>query len=107
MGRELAYCLYMHAEYEGRHVPPAGRVVGCEYLHATIVKEIRWDGAPFPGARIDHNLVVVPIFGRIYFGELLITASSKRLTMVRMDLGSPAGGSALCASVEDNGGWSP
>jgi hypothetical protein len=103
--REYGDCLFMRAAFEGRAVPPAGRVIGCEYLHATIVKSIRWDGTPFPGSQIDLNLVIVPNFGRIFFGELLMTANSKRLTMMRMELGSPDGGFVACAEVEDNGTW--
>ena len=71
------------------------------------MRAIRWEGAPFPGAQIDQNLVVVPNFGRIFIGELLITAGSKRLTMLRLELGSPVGGCIACADIEDNGGWSP
>ena len=52
-------------------------------------------------------MVVLPTFGRVFFGELLISEFSRRLTMVRMALGSDAGGSASAGDVETNGGWSP
>jgi hypothetical protein len=105
--REHGDCLFMRSAFEGRTIPPTGRLIGCEYIHATIVRTIRWDGPPFPGAQIDQNLVVVPDFGRIFIGELLITASTKRLTMLRLDLGSPAGGSAAFSEIDINGAWSP
>jgi hypothetical protein len=105
--REYGDCFFMRSPFEGRTIPPTGRLIGCEYIHATIVRAIRWDGPPFPGAQIDQNLVVVPNFGRIFIGELLITAGSKRLTMLRLELGSPQGGAIACASIENNGGWSP
>jgi hypothetical protein len=104
--RENGDLLHMRAERPGRVVPPGGQVIRGEYLHATIVRTVRWDGEPYPGSSIEHNVVSVPNFGRIYLGELLITTSSKRLTMVRLELGSPAGGSIACAGIEDNGGWS-
>jgi hypothetical protein len=105
--KEFGDQLHMHAGFEGRAVPPGGLIVGCEYVHATIVRRVRWDGDPFPGSQIDQNLVVVPGVGRLYFGELLITATSRRLTMIRMELGSPAGGFVACATIENDGGWSP
>ena len=53
------------------------------------------------------DIVVLPTFGRVFFGELLISEASRRLTMVRMALGSDAGGSAGGGDVETNGIWSP
>ena len=76
-------------------------------IYTTIVKSIRWNGKPFPKSEIHDNMVVLPGFGRVFFGELLITEISRRLTMVRMALGSDAGGSASGGDIETNGGWSP
>jgi hypothetical protein len=74
---------------------------------ATIVKSIRWTGKPYPGATIDHHSVIVPDFGTMFFGEILISSFSRRLTMLRLELGSPVGGFVACAEVETNGTWSP
>jgi hypothetical protein len=76
-------------------------------IHTTIVKEIRWDDKPFPGARIDDNAVIVPDLGTLFFGEMLITGYERRLTMVRFDLGSPDGGWGDTVDVGSNGVWSP
>ena len=76
-------------------------------VHATIVRSIRWSGKPFPGASIDGHLVTIPEFGRLYVGELLISRDSRRLTMLRLELGSPFGGDVSGADVQDNGSWSP
>src|SRR5262249_28448752 len=88
-----------------------GHLVESSYdtLYMTVVKSIRWDGKPFPGSRIDRNHVKLPGFGRVYFGELLISSECRRLTMIRMALGSDTGGSASGADAQDNGswGWSP
>jgi hypothetical protein len=70
------------------------------------VKSITWSAQPFQGATIDNNVVTVPNFGKIFFGELLITDHSRRLTMVRMELGSPSGGEVAVAEVDSNGTWS-
>jgi hypothetical protein len=53
-------------------------------------------------------VVRVPDFGKIYFGELYITGESRRLTMVRFQLGSPHGGEVVAAEGESNGlPWPP
>jgi hypothetical protein len=78
--------------------PEANGTVKC-----TIVKEIRWDGDPHPTATIHGHVVRVPDFGKIYFGEMFITGDSRRLTMVRFQLGSPQGGEVVAAEGETNG----
>jgi hypothetical protein len=82
--------------------PEAKGTVKC-----TIVQEIRWDGAKHPDATIHGHVVDVPDFGRIYFGEMFITGESRRLTMVRCQLGSPAGGEVVVAEGESNGDGFP
>ena len=75
--------------------------------YGSIVKSIRWRGKSYPGATIDDHTVHVPDFGRIYFGEILIKNDTRRLTMMRLELGSQAGGYGAAGEVEDNGGWYP
>jgi hypothetical protein len=75
--------------------------------HGTVVKPLKWKGREFPGSAIDPespNTVSIPGFGRVFFGEITITPQSRRLTMVRLDLGSPIGGDCACADFMDNGG---
>src|SRR6185436_5304714 len=96
--------LFMTSPSGGVAAPPAGRLLqGNDTIYATIVKSITWEGQPFAGATIDNNVVIVPNFGKIFFGELLITERSRRLTMVRMELGSPSGGEVAVAEVDSNG----
>ena len=76
------------------------------YIIGTIVRRISWKGTPMPGARIDDNSIVVPEFGTIHFGEILITASERRLSMLRLQLGSPEGGAEVYSEVATNGTWS-
>jgi len=100
--------LLMKAAGRGKAAaPPSTRLVqsyGTTY--ATIVRSIKWAGDEYPGAKIEQHVVTVPDFGRIFFGELLITDLSRRLTMLRLELGSPIGGFLACAEVENNGSWS-
>ena len=105
--REHGECLFIGPAPEPQPGAPAGRSIGGRTtIYATIVKSLRWDGRPFPGARINRHAVTVPELGTIYFGEILITRSSRRLTMIRMDLGSDTGGSCCFSDVQDNGSWS-
>jgi hypothetical protein len=106
--KEYGDCLLTKSVSDGRPAPPSGRLVeGRAGIYATIVKSIRWDGAPYPGATIDHHVVTVPNFGAIYFGEIFVTRDSRRLTMMRLELGSPVGGVVAFAEVQDNGLWYP
>ncbi len=78
-----------------------------DMILATVVKGLAWLGKPFPGAEfINSNGVFIPNLGRFYFGEILIKASSRRLTMIRMQLGSPTGGDGVFIDVDTNGTWS-
>jgi hypothetical protein len=91
----------------GTSVPtPSRPIYSNGTTYATIVRSIKWAADPYPGATIEQNVVTVPDFGKIFFGELLITGLSRRLTMLRIELGSPDGGVIACAEVENNGSWS-
>lgn len=99
--------LFMKRSVGGAAAPPTGRLLSTSgTTYATIVKSIKWAGTPYPGATIDQHVVTVPELGKIFFGELLITGMSRRLTMVRLELGSPIGGAVASAEVETNGSWS-
>jgi hypothetical protein len=76
-------------------------------IYGTVVRELRWAAEPYADSRIDGHVVVIPEFGTIYFGEIFVTSSSRRLTMVRLELGSPIGGAMALAEVETNGAWYP
>ena len=75
-------------------------------VYATLVRKIEWDGPANPNATIDENTVIVKDFGRIFFGEVLISATARRVTMIRLELGSDEGGSAGGPDVDINGSWS-
>ncbi len=105
--RESGVCFFMDDSLGGAPPAPYPRLLhsgGTTY--GTIVKSIDWAGSPHPGVTIERHSLVVPEFGRIFFGEILITEDSRRLTMVRLELGSPFGGTLACAEVESNGTWS-
>ena len=99
--------LLLHSDLHGGGLlPPIGRLLRAQdTVYATVVESIEWDGPPFPGSKITDHTVRVPGFGKIVFGELLLTALSRRLTLLRLELGSPEGGDVAAAEVESNGIW--
>ncbi len=54
-----------------------------------------------------HHSVFVANFGRIFFGEVFISENTRRVMLVRFELGSDGGGSAGGPEVDTNGGYSP
>jgi hypothetical protein len=100
-------CLFLPARSADTEVtgfPEAGN----GYVKCTIVQDISWDGPAHPTAEIHGHVVRVPGFGRIYFGEMFISDHSRRLTMVRFQLGSDVGGEVVLADGESNGAtWPP
>lgn len=95
------------ATVEGHQPGRAGIVQRDGVLYTTIVKEIRWDGKPYPGAKIDGHTVMIPDFGTAFFGELLVSSSERRLTMLRFELGSPEGGWIDAGDSSSNGSFFP
>lgn len=87
---------------KGRRIPQAGG-----YIAATVVQSIKWVKKPNPDATIEGNRIFLKGFGYIYIGELLISEFSRRLTMMRLQLGSPIGAEVGCAELESNGHMYP
>ncbi len=55
------------------------------------------------GTDVQGHVVIVPQFGKIHFGELISSHGSKRITMMRLELGSPVEGQLVMASAFING----
>jgi hypothetical protein len=81
-------------------------------IFATIVKEIivHHDGTCGKHGGelvVKDNTIKVPNFGTVFFGELIIDDTYRRLTGIRLELGSPAEASLEVAGVDSNGGGAP
>lgn len=75
----------------------------------SIVKPLRWEGEPYPESTIapkQPNQVRIPGLGTVSFGEILVDRQSRRITMIRGDLGSLMGAEMAACDFQDNGGWS-
>jgi hypothetical protein len=79
-----------------------------DVVFSTIVTKLEWQkGRAYPESKpLGTNGVYIPNLGAFYFGELLIQASTRRLTMIRAELGSPTGGVVVASDVDTNGTWS-
>jgi hypothetical protein len=86
----------------------AGTIKKRKQIHATLATRLEWEGEKDPRAEIvANNVLVVENFGKIFFGELLISEGGRRLTLMRFELGSDGGGGAGGPDVDTNGSWSP
>lgn len=56
---------------------------------------------------VKDNLIIVPNFGKVFFGELIIGDHYRRLSAIRMELGSPMKASIESGGVDSNGSWGP
>jgi hypothetical protein len=55
----------------------------------------------------DQQILVVPNFGHIYLGEVHIKDNERRITMMRLELGSPVAGSIALGGGSGNGSTYP
>lgn len=108
--RKSAHSLFLSGSAATKTMPtaPALRRTDSGAVQGTIIKPLRWKGEPFPNSVIDpetRHSVKIPDLGTIYFGEISISRQSRRVTMIRGTLGSPAGGDMAVGDYQDNGGW--
>jgi hypothetical protein len=75
------------------------------YWKSTIVREIRLVGSEKDqqGMTVDGNVIVWKGFGRIILGEIHVKAHERRLSLVRLEMGSDAGGSGGAGEGQSNG----
>jgi hypothetical protein len=70
------------------------------YVLTSIVRRIKWRRKVYEG-----NVLSFKGFGSIYFGELLMNENNRRLTMVRLEMGSAMRASAGIGETDPNGTW--
>jgi hypothetical protein len=66
----------------------------------SLVKSLKVTG---PGLTVNAHVLTVEHFGKIYFGEVLSEPGFKRLSMMRLELGSPIAGMLNAAESSING----
>ena len=70
------------------------------YVELSFVRRIR-----YKKKWRDGNMLSFKGFGRIYFGEVLMKESSRRVTMVRLAMGSDTEADVTLAEADPNGSW--
>lgn len=81
-----------------------GKIEAHGVLRCSLVKDIQ--PAKCPGiVRYGHygHVLEVPEFGKIHLAEVLFQYGRKTLTMLRLELGSPNGGTMTVVSADSNG----
>jgi len=56
-----------------------------------------------PDVQVKGHVITVPHFGKIFVGEMLVEPGSKKITLLRVDLGSPHQASLAVAQAHTNG----
>jgi len=80
-----------------KSVPESKGIVPC-----SVVKSVKGGN----GFQTFNHVLVIPDFGKLFLGELLLQKYARRLTMMRFELGSPVGGQVTVAGADSNGvGW--
>jgi hypothetical protein len=82
--------------------------LGNGVLHTSLVKQVRPLGSNNSAEELPYAYAIhIPHVGRVYLGELFVSADSKRLTMLRVELGSPVVAKLAAAAPTTNGSWFP
>jgi len=76
------------------------------YSRSTIVSNIELKGYD-PAITVEGNVIVWNGFGRIILGEIHVKEHERRLTLVRLEMGSDAGGSGEAGDGKTNGETAP
>ena len=80
------------------------------HLYCNLVRSVR---EPNPSGTVNaspvpySHAIRIPDVGRLYLGELSSSEDTKRLTMIRLELGSPVVGTLAVSALETNGKWFP
>jgi hypothetical protein len=76
-------------------------------IYGSVVRRLKWRDREYPASKIDAHSLEIPELGKIFFGEIFVASHFRRLTMLRLDVGSPVGGFIAFAEIETNGSWYP
>jgi hypothetical protein len=88
--------------------PSTGWHKSNETLHTSMVKQVRASGSGNSSGELPYAYAIhIPHVGNVYLGEIFVSPDLKRITMLRVELGSPFTGTAAVSSPVGNSGWFP
>jgi len=74
----------------------------------TVVTRLKWEDKEPPETVISGNRLAINGIGTIFFGEILVEESFRRITLLRFQLGSPYGADGSACELQSNGeSWPP
>jgi hypothetical protein len=77
-------------------------------ISCSLVKQVRLVNSNGSKKELPFGYAIrVPQVGSIYLAELFVSENTKRLNMLRVELGSPVAGSLAVSGPETNGDWYP
>jgi hypothetical protein len=78
-------------------------------LFGSLVKRIGLSGPAeeLQNIHVDGYSIKWDGFGKIFLGEVIVSAQVRKITMIRLKMGSAAGGVGLSGGGETNSGWVP
>lgn len=76
-------------------------------LHSSMVKSVRMEKSASLQELPYGYAIHIPHVGCVYLAELFSSTDTKRLTMLRVELGSPVVGSVAASGPVTNGNWYP
>jgi hypothetical protein len=97
----------VYNKYKGRFLSSTGKPpefhqpiprVSNGYVLCSFVNAVKWNGQTYPG-----NALPLTGFGTIYFGEVVMNEYSRRLTLVRLAMGSTVQADVAMADGDSNG----
>jgi hypothetical protein len=83
--------------HTGEDTPPESKgLVPC-----TLVKSVKHNQPKV--LKTYGNVIIVPQFGKVFLGEMIVKNSARYVTMIRLELGSPIAGNMAIAMLQGNG----
>ena len=92
-----------HAAPEALEIPEAKGRCRLSLVHKITLSGRQDPEHPVEVDEVERNVIHWKGFGRIFLGEVLVAADSRRVTLVRLAMGSDAGGSSSIGEGESNG----
>ena len=83
-----------------------GEKLGAQPTHGAIlcsIVDLKKMTTECPGVKRKGHSFVIPKFGTLFLGEILLEHGRRTLTMVRFELGSPVAGTGTVVALDGNG----
>ena len=97
--------IYVQAGFENLRI--AGDRIPANFDAASYNRFPKWSQLPAEGTKLPKPAEIsIPNFGKVYLAELFVTPSSRRISMIRIELGCPEEGGLEIGGSGGNGvGW--